>query len=174
MNRWEVLSGLPAYGPPALNFSATGQGKHREGLVVRFTTESGDPWVGNFQPGMTGFCWVVQHPDKEHVIVVAGGEAYAVNTCTKTCVLTFGGQIMWAADIPESGLLLFASLTDVLAVRKTGIAWRSRRISWDGMRDMRIEGSWLIGEAYSPISHPSWRPFRVEVTTGRAEGGTYP
>jgi len=43
---WEVLEGLPVYGAPAVSFSATGLGTHREGLVVKFKAYAGD-WIGN-------------------------------------------------------------------------------------------------------------------------------
>jgi hypothetical protein len=173
MTKCEVLSGLPPYGPAALNFSATGQGKHREGCVIRFTSEVGDSWVGNFQPGLEGINCVMQHPDGAHVIVVAGGEAYIVCPKARKCEQTFGGQITWSTQISGLGLLLFVSLTDVLAIDKTGIAWRSRRISWDGFRKLNLEGEWLTGEAYAPFDVP-WVPFRRNVANGQVEGGTYP
>lgn len=49
-----ILPGLPGVGSLPLQFSATGQGMHREGLVVEFgDDEEGGRWVGNFQPGCT-------------------------------------------------------------------------------------------------------------------------
>ena len=44
---WDILDGLPTSGPSAVPFSSTGQGEHREGLVVRFSLPS-ETWVGNF------------------------------------------------------------------------------------------------------------------------------
>ena len=64
---WEVLEGLPVYGPMAVPFSATGQGTHREGLVVRFSPVTGT-WVGNFQRGLTSLDDVCAHPDGRHVV----------------------------------------------------------------------------------------------------------
>jgi hypothetical protein len=174
MNKWEILSGLPVYGPSALNFSATGQGKHREGLVLKFRSNASESWVGNFQPGLVHFNCAMQHPDDEHVIVVAGGEAYVISPTAKECVQTFGGQIIWAESVPDLNIVLIASLTDVLSIGKVGIVWRSGRISWDGLRTLKVDRVWLTGEAYSPYDKPEWRPFRVDVTTGHVQGGTYP
>ena len=172
MTKWEVLPGLPPYGPPALNFSATGHGTHTEGYVVRFESENGESWVGNFKSRFLSFCNVSQHPDGEKVVVVAGGTAYVISPRTRECLQTFGAQIEWTGWLLTEGLLLFASLTDVLALDKDGIRWRSRRISWDGLRKLSVVGVWLTGEAYTPLED-EWRPFRLNALNGVVEGGTY-
>jgi hypothetical protein len=59
----------------AVPFSLSGQGLHREGLVVSFAAPSGT-WVGNFQRGDASLDEVLAHPDGQHVVVVAGGNAY--------------------------------------------------------------------------------------------------
>src|SRR5262245_57480504 len=93
--RYEVLHGLPPYGPPAEPFTATGQGAHREGFVVRFTDDDGDRWVGNLQPGLGGINAVVDHPDGRRAIVVAGGQGYIVDPNDRSSRSYFGGQIGW-------------------------------------------------------------------------------
>jgi len=85
MKRWEILSGLPPYGPPALNFSATGTGLHREGYVVRFFPDGTEAWVGNFQPGFVSFWDVAEHPNGEDIVVIAGGTAYVISPTAKRC-----------------------------------------------------------------------------------------
>ena len=62
MVKFEILSGLPPYGPSAEAFSATGQGKHKEGFVVRFRADDDNAWVGNFQPGLadTAVYWSIR------------------------------------------------------------------------------------------------------------------
>jgi hypothetical protein len=102
---WEVLEGLPVYGPMAVPFSATGQGTHREGLVVRFSPVTGT-WVGNFQRGLTSLDDVCAHPDGRHVVVVAGGTAYLVDVETRTLVAHFGAQIEQVLPVPANGYVL--------------------------------------------------------------------
>jgi hypothetical protein len=48
---FEILAGLPTSGDWPEQFSATGMGAHREGLVVKFYPYSQSAWVGNFQRG---------------------------------------------------------------------------------------------------------------------------
>src|SRR5271165_588214 len=54
MSSFEILNGLPPYGPAALPFPEAGRGAFREGLIVRFHGVAGDSWVGNFQKGFYG------------------------------------------------------------------------------------------------------------------------
>src|SRR5580704_6263964 len=109
MATFEILHGLPPYGPPAEAFSATGHGKHREGFVVRFTTKSGDSWVGDFQPGLGGCSAVLEHPNGENVIVLSGGQGYVVDTEDHRCVNTFGAQIGSVFHISELGQIVFGN-----------------------------------------------------------------
>jgi hypothetical protein len=53
-----------------------------------------------------------------------------------------------------------------------GLHWRSRRISWDGMREVRLEGLRLFGEAWSPFED-CWLPFELDLCSGEFTGGSY-
>ena len=171
MSKWELLAGLPPYGPPAIGFSATGQGKHREDSPL-LSTGGAETWVGNFQPGFSSLHEAVEHPNGVEIVVVAGGTAYVVSPTSKMCIQTFGGQIEWTKAVPEHRLVLFASLTDVIAIGVDGVRWRSRRISWDGLRELVVSNAELTGEAYSPLDD-RWHPFGMDVVTGEATGGSY-
>lgn len=87
--RWEILNGLPAYGPMAEPFTATGKGTHSEGLVVKFKNST-ESWVGNFQRGFSSLDKVLQHPNGHLVVVVAGGTAYVVDPRTRSLMQHFG------------------------------------------------------------------------------------
>jgi hypothetical protein len=170
---WEVLDGLPVYGAPAVPFSATGLGTHREGLVVRFKA-SGSDWVGNFQRGGTSCDQVRQHPDGQHVLVVAGGTAYVVDPDTQALVIHFGGQIRQIISLPDGPQVLLSNGLWFEALDARGTTWRSRRISWDGFRNVSLEGGSVCGEAYAPEGiDGTWYPFAVDVRTGEVTGGSY-
>jgi hypothetical protein len=102
MRHFEVLTGLPPYGPPAERFSATGQGTHREGFVVRFTDSRGRQWVGNFQaertcttPGLKGRA--------ERAERIAGE---AMDEAMDTSDGPSDGQALRASDGPSDGQAL--------------------------------------------------------------------
>lgn len=60
------------------------------------------------------------------------------------------------------------------AINKTGRWWRSPRSSWDEIRDIRIDGTTLRGEATMPtLDGSKWVPFTLDLITGRCEDGIY-
>jgi len=161
------------YGPMALPFTATGQGTHSEGLVVRFHSSTG-VWVGNFQRGLSSLDQVLAHPDGRHVVVVAGGSAYVVDAENHSLVETFGAQIEHIFVVAANSLVLFGNGLWFEALGPSGTAWRSRRISWDGMRNVTVTGLVVRGEAYAPEgAKGTWYPFEVDLPTGTVSGGSY-
>ena len=76
VSNFRVLPGLPAYGAAALTIPAEWGRGVREGLVVEFVADTGEIWVGNFQPGFGGIDDVRQHPNGHDVIVVSAGSAW--------------------------------------------------------------------------------------------------
>jgi hypothetical protein len=48
INAFDILLGLPPYGPMAPSFPEHGRGLFSEGLVVRFTPFGRNAWIGNF------------------------------------------------------------------------------------------------------------------------------
>lgn len=168
---YRVLSGLPPYGPRAVPFSATGQGLHREGLVVEFRASDGSAWVGNFQRGLTKFDVVQAFPGSSSIVVIAGGQAYVVNPDSRRCLRTFGGGIEHLFALRER--LIVSNGLWLEAIAGEHMLWRSRRLSWDGMMNLCVEGSQIVGEAYDPMDD-KWIPFAVDVADGQAHGGSYP
>jgi hypothetical protein len=168
--KFKTLAGLPVYGVLPEQFSATGMGMHREGFVVEFfPTGNRAPWVGNFQRGVTRLNEVVEHPDGCTVIVVAGGECYVVDIENQQLKDNFGGDFDVVVPVPEKDILIFGSSTDFEAIGSSGRLWRSSRISWDGIRSLKLEGDTLTGEAWS--FEDVWIPFSLDVNSGEHRGG---
>jgi hypothetical protein len=149
---FETLSELPATGSVPEQFSPTGQGFFREGMVVRFTPDSGVPWVGNFQPGLTGVDRALIHPDGSRVVVVSGGQIYIVQPDSRrTDVLSYGA-IAGIHAVPELDMLLLDQQgIRFEALGAQGVLWSTRRLGWDGFRNVVITGSTLTGDAWTPI-----------------------
>ncbi len=166
-----VLAGLPPYGPPAEPFPSTGQGAHQEGLVVEFSPAGGAVWVGNFQRGATGLDRVLPSTKDGTVLVVAGGAGYVVDPLQRACVRELGGGIEQVVELPDR--LVFSNGLWLEATDGERLLWRTRRLSWDGMRSLCVEGDRVVGEAYDPMSD-DWARFSVELASGEASGGTYP
>jgi hypothetical protein len=137
-SEFEILNGLPAYGPLPLQFSSTGQGTHREGLVVKFRPTQAEEWVGNFQPGLTSFHKVLAHPNQNYFVVVSGGEAYVIDPVTHNLVANFGGSIETAFEIPTQNAVLFSNGLWFELLGPSGLMWKTKRLSWDGMPSVPI------------------------------------
>ena len=171
MKTFAALPGLPGYGDLPLQFSSTGIGMHSEGFVVEFFPKGNPSWIGNFQRGLTRLDEVLQHPNGDAVIVIAGGDCYIVDIASKLLIETFGGQFVAAIKIPDKSMVVLESSTDFEAVDQKGKAWRSERISWDGIRNVALQQNVLTGEAWS--YEDIWIPFSLNLTTGKHEGGAF-
>lgn len=171
--RFRLLPGLPATGPVPVQFSNTGQGTHREGIVVEFEASDGTSWVGNFQPGLVrGHSQVVRHPDGKSLVVVAGGTAYVVDPESRALVGSFGAQIDTVILDQDRHQLIIGNGLWFEALGASGLIWRSRRLSWDGVRNVRISDAHLRGEAWNPVDD-GWSEFRLDLQSGRVVGGSY-
>ncbi|MEW6249302.1 MAG: hypothetical protein AB1716_01545 [Planctomycetota bacterium] len=169
---FEVLPGLPPYGPAAEAFSASGLGTHREGLVVRFHPPRADAWVGNFQPGLTSFSAVDLHPDGRRVIVISGGQGYLVDPADRKRTEFLGSWYVCAHR--RSDLLVLQTPIDFECIGPEGRRWRTRRLSWDGFRNVELQAGAreITGDAWSPITD-EWIPFTVDLNSGSVQGGSY-
>jgi hypothetical protein len=129
---------LPPYGAPARFFSADGTGAHREGFVIRFLPQSGEPWVGNFQPGSSGPDTVLEHPEGRHLIAVSKGKGYVVDPEAGALVARLGGDLEHVIPIPSLGTIVFSDGIRFQAIGADGVRWTSPRVSWDGVRNLEV------------------------------------
>lgn len=171
MSLYKILTGLPAYGPEALPFSATGMGTHSEGFVVRFLPHPDSTWIGNFQPGVTDMYAIVPHPDRQRMIVIAGGQAYIIDAQVPAKWTHFGGSIEFAQPIPELDAILFGNGLWFELLGPQSMIWKTRRISWDGMRDLAIKDLTLTGQSW--CYDDTWSNFAVDLVEGTVTGGSY-
>ncbi|HKQ49964.1 MAG TPA: hypothetical protein VJZ71_17955 [Phycisphaerae bacterium] len=175
--QFEVLPGLPPYGPLAQPFSASGQGTQCEGFVVRFFPIEGDPWVGNFQPGLTSFRTAEAHPDGRRVIVISGGQGYVVDPNDRKAVDYLEAWYVYAVRVGE--LLILATPVDLEAIGPEGRRWKTPEISVDGLVELKVKADHqaITGLAYSPVvdidADDDWVEFEVEIQSGAVKGGAF-
>ncbi|WP_431204774.1 hypothetical protein ACQ86E_06895 [Bradyrhizobium betae] len=170
--RFEVLPGLPPYGPPAVSFTQNGPREWREGQVVCFYPSDSEPWVGNFLGGLTRFSAVLNHPNGSDVIVIAMGEAVIVDPETRSLRDSIGSQIEEIFVLEEEKFVVFRSIVDFCAMAADNTKWHSPRISWDGFRNLTRRGLELSGEAWTPIED-AWVPFKLDLSNGQCLDAIY-
>lgn len=171
---FRVLPGLPGTGEPPVRFNVTGMGVHSEGFVVEFTCASGQKWVGNFQAGVYGTSAVFTVLGRsDRALVIAEGQAYVVEPETHALIRTFGGQISGVFSLGDREAMIFGNGLWFECTGPEGLRWTTRRISWDGMMEVSLDGSQLHGNAFNPLDD-TWSPFDVDIDTGEVTGGSYP
>jgi hypothetical protein len=140
--------------------------------VVEFVTDTGETWVGNFQPGLGGVDDARQHPNGHDVVVVSAGLAWTVDpTRRKFAELGVAVDGIWS--VPESdGLVMSRQGLAFFRLGPEGCIWHTRRISWDGLKQVHLSSTEITGFAWAPWS-PEWIPFTVDLRSGRAQGGSY-
>lgn len=168
--RFEILPGLPPYGPMALSFTHLGAREHREGLVVRFYPTESESWVGNFLGGATACDFVLDHPNEADVIVVAKGEGSIVDLENRTIREIIAVDIEEVISLPS--IVVFRGMVGFMAIKADGSGWHSPRISWDGLRIIEVRGTELLGTAYTPSAN-EWVPFKLDLLTGHCTDGIY-
>ncbi len=169
---FEILPGLPPYGPPAISFTRNGPREFREGLVVRFYPSGSEPWIGNFLGASTGCRTVLQHPNGSDVIVVADGEAHIVAPQSRELRDRFGDDIEEVTPVPALRSVLFRRLTHFETIAADNSRWCSQRISWDGFRNIEMQGTRIAGEAWTPVDE-AWVPFTLDLVTRRVRNAIY-
>ena len=126
----------------------------------------------NFQPGLTGYNKVLEHPNGINVIVISGGTGYIINPKTKELFLSFGAQIDFCVFLQETENVLCSNGVAFEIIPKQGKHKHTARISWDGIRNIKVEKNTATGEAYDPMQH-KWLPFSVDLEKQTLTGGSF-
>lgn len=171
--RYDILEGLPAYGPMYIPVSEDGEQFYSEGFVVRFYKSDGSDWVANFKPGWTDCSLVVDYPDKNRIVVIARGQGYIMTPDQQTPIDTFGVTIKDAIKIEDNKIILADDIY-IRLIDDKGTIWQSERISWDGIKDLKLQNNILTGLSYDLMdSITEWIPFSINLDTKEITGGSY-
>ena len=169
--RFEILDGLPAYGPMYIPVSVKGEPFYSEGLVIRFKKSDGSDWVANFSTGWSNFNFVTEYPNANRIIVIAKGQGYIMSPDQEKPIDTFGIGIDYILKTDDNKIIL-ADNCDVWIVNNEGSIWQSKRISWDGLKDLKLQDNLLTGLSYRP-GDDQWIPFSINIDTKEIIGGSY-
>ena len=171
--RFEILEGLPPYGPSAIPITYTELPFYSEGFVVRFFNKNGTSWIANFEPGWTNLNEVIDYPDINKVFVVAGGACFIMDPSNQTPITKFGFSYKSILSV-DDGRFILVDVIDVTVIETNLSFWHSLRISWDGLEDVKLEGHLLKGLSYTPVSiKGEWIPFTLNINTKELIGGAY-
>ncbi|MDG4715063.1 hypothetical protein [Winogradskyella marincola] len=170
---FDILNSLPAYGEMYVPISEDNVPFYSEGFVIRFYKSDGEDWVANFQTGWTEFNYVHEFETNPNILVVAGGTCYLMNPNKKEPINVFGVGFQNYLKT-ESNQIVLQDLTDLTVVEPNADYWRTERISWDGIKDLKLNGKFVTGLSYDPMnSKEEWVEFIVDLENREVKGGSY-
>lgn len=113
-------------------------------------------------------------PRASELCAVAGGYAYIINTQRpeESFQAPFR-PVTQVLALPDHGLLVFAGFHALLALGADGIAWETKRLSWEGVRIDAVEGDMLRGFGWNLMTDREVA-FAVDLRTGEHTGGSAP
>lgn len=157
-------------------FSAQSARETSGGLTIVVRPSGGSQWLGVFEEGYASgsvISGAYSCPSPDYFCLVSSGSGYIVNARNPDefeRVPTF--PIVHVLPGPEEGLLVFADFTKACAYDRNGLRWATRSLSWDGLRNLRLQGRQLLGEGWdSPGA--AWSEFTVELQSGEAHGSIF-
>jgi hypothetical protein len=113
-------------------------------------------------------------PRPEEMCAVAGGYAYIVDTThPESCIHIAMKPVVEVRSLPEQNLLLFSGFHTIIAWGEQGLAWRTAKLSWEGLRIIGIEGNTLHGFGWNLMTDKEVA-FSVDLLTGQHQGGGFP
>jgi len=138
------------------------------------------PAAGNFlatcalgfrDPSLPTNIFPCPHPD--HLLAVAGGYAYLINTqFPDHCLHLPLRPVAQILPAPAAGLLLLAGFHTVLAVDAQGIRWQTARLSWEGITLTHTDADHLHGTGWN-LQTDRELPFTINLLTGTHTGGGF-
>lgn len=176
----EPLEELPPLGEiRRFYFPGASSAGGRDGVLIKVTPGQADiePWVGVFAFGLIspkGVSGIFTCPNCDHLCVVARGAGYIVTAANPSQhELVEAEPVMGVYPVASSGVLVFADYLRLTAYSQKGRAWRTARLSWDGLQIDYINDGWLRGKGWSSPENRHVA-FTVDLRTGVHEGGASP
>jgi len=112
-------------------------------------------------------------PDEDEICAVAGGYAYVAKAATpERCTQVGLKPVVAVHSAVEAGLLLFVGFHRMVAWGRDGVAWETGRLSWEGVRVTQVGADEVRGFGWD-LHGDVEVEFRVDLRTGRHEGGGY-
>ena len=146
---------------------------YSEGFPVRFYKSDKTDWVANFKPGWTNLKVIYELKDTSNLLVIACGTCYLMNPDETKPISVFGVGYSTVLNAPD-GRLVLQDQTDLTIIETDGNHWDSERVSWDGLKDLKLENNIVTGLSYDPMNDADeWVNFTYDIRTKILTGGSY-
>ena len=181
--RAEVLAAAPMIAPVRqftypMQVAGEEDALTRGALAVMVHPAVGGQFLATCALGFTGQAMpsgVFACPNAEEICLLAGGYAYLVNTRRPEECVHLGLRPVVevkAVAVAEAGLLVFVGFHAMTAWGRDGLAWETKRLSWEGVRVGEIVGDSLRGFGWDMRTDRDVE-FVVDLRTGEHVGGGF-
>jgi hypothetical protein len=144
-----------------------------DGLKVQFLPDNEASWVANLTTDRNHFN-VVHYLREPNVLIIAGGHAYIIDTAEKKVIAEPGFGHYTELVAGPDGTVVIANFVKLTVITPEASVWHSRQISFDGIKDLKLEGDILSGLCFDPrTANGSWEPFSFNMKTKEISGGSY-
>lgn len=147
---YEILKGLPGYGPMYISIPPDNYNLYSEGFVVRFYKKDGSEWVGNFQLGFTQLKKVIELTESPNLLVIAGGICYIMNPESEKPLDMFGADYKYILHSSDNRIVM-STPCELTIVEPDGTYWHSDRIAMDSIENLKIENNIVSGTIQEPV-----------------------
>lgn len=171
--RYEILDGLPPYGPMYIPISENEEQFYSEGVVVRFYKVDGTNWVANFKTGWTDLKEVIKLNSTKNLLVIACGTCYIMNPEETKPIKVFGVGFSNLIQT-ESNEIILQDQTDLTIVEPNGEYWNTEQISWNGLKEVIYKNRTVSGLSFIPrYDKDEWVEFSYNLDTKTLTGGSF-
>jgi hypothetical protein len=171
------LTELPSRAMPHFYYPGASTQGGKDGVLAEIHPENGEPWLGTFAFGLFAPkrpSGIFTTPNPDRLCVVAKGEGYLVSANAPSAWETVRATpIIDVRPVRAQGIIVFASLTDLVAYGPTGIKWRTKRLAWDNLQISEVTDSAIKGEFWD-LRSEAMESFTVDLATGAHQGGIDP
>ena len=144
----------------------------KNGIIVQIDSEK-KTWMGVFAPGTiskNGLYGVYASPHFNKLCVVANGAGYFVSSDNpKEWEEIKSIPIIYTGISKAKNVIIFADYTELIAYDNTGVRWKTKRLSWDGLKIIELSDDYIKGEYYD-IRTEKNELFKVDLISGINRG----
>ena len=163
-------------GPPVWYFPEGSTRGGKDGVLVNIISARRN-WIGVFAFGdmsPKGTSGIYSCPDKSRLLVVSRGQGvYVAADRPQDNEFVPLVPVMGVYPVPDACLVIMHDFTRFVAYGRDGLAWRTRSLSWDGIKSVEVNELTLRGTGWDAPKGEDVG-FDIELTTGLFSGGSSP
>jgi hypothetical protein len=169
-----AISNLPEEADRILYYPGALESGGTDGMIVSIEPRSAPAWLGVFSFGMGGLSGLFGWPDGAKLCVISRGFGYLVAIDQPTDWEEIDLVSIEHAILQREGRwIALADRTRLVGSGQEGRSWRTPRLSWDGIKNLKESDDSLEGLAWDAPSE-RWVRFEVDPLTGDHQGGAAP